>query len=106
MADNVTPISSAISHGTVPANELNQQVITALERLLTLAKSGELVGMIGILQLTDGSIGNVSAGGGACHPYTTLGALEAITQHHKLAIMQHVELRPVFEDVPDAPKQS
>lgn len=106
MNEKVTPINATVANPLDEANAMSEQVVKAMERMLEMAKSGELTGVIGILQLRTGEIGQVSAGGGACHPYTTLGALEALTQHHKLAIMQHVELRPAFEERHDAPKQS
>lgn len=107
MTDNVVPINAVVANVEKEVAEASQHVVSALEQMLTMARAGELLGIIGILQFENGSVGNVSAGGGKCHPYLTLGALEALTEHHKLAIMNHVALQPAFTGGPsDAPTAS
>lgn len=95
---------------TFEPDKMSADCIPVLERLLEMAKTGELTGIIGVVQTVNGGLGNVSAGGSDLHPYATLGALDALHTHHKLSIMQHTQMKPGLAPTTggddDAPKQS
>lgn len=106
MADNVV----SINNRSIEPSELSRDCVPVLKHLLAMAESGELTGIIAVIQTVNSGLGELVAGGTDMHPYATLGALEALTLKQKLSIMQNTSVHPAFrapsKEDGDAPKQS